>query len=299
MEERDITMADMIMKIIQGNQLTAGEEDAVGELLLRRQAERDESRDYRCLAEYVDAAIKRTLRRQGKEAWEKYSYFNKRYVKESRVGNLDTAGLTAADIRRLVVLTAGTYRMGSEDRLFFLSMLQYALNLMEKKDASNFAVPELYRECARAEGRITFIENPYTEEETKRIMEWINRNKYDMIGLAVGLWLAMDISPEEIVGLRKECLMDADGVCIDKPIVLKKNEAEDYIALAGIRGGIIQAALKLHGDMDLEYIFMSDSGGSWKKMLGRCLPQKMSFICKDLGIIYQPFKSTDAIRWHA
>lgn len=133
MEERDITMADMIMKIIQGNQLTAGEEDAVGELLLHRQAERDESRDCRCLAEYVDAAIKRTLRRQGKEAWEKYSYFNKRYVKESRVGNLDAAGLTAADIRRLVVLTAGTYRMGSEDRLFFLSMLQYALNLMEKK----------------------------------------------------------------------------------------------------------------------------------------------------------------------
>ncbi len=83
------------------------------------------------------------------------------------------------------------------------------------------------------------------------------------------------------------------------PTVLKKNEAEDYIALAGRRGRIIRDALRLHGERDPEYIFMSEHEGVWKKLPGRCLPLKMSFICRDLGIKYKPFKCSEAVRCHA
>ena len=64
-------------------------------------------------------------------------------------------------------------------------------------------------------------------------------------------------------------------------------------------GSIIQDALKIHGDRNLEYIFMSESREGWKKMLGRCVPLKMSHICRDIGITYKPFRCTDAIKWCA
>lgn len=144
--------------------------------------------------------------------------------------------------------------------------------------------------------RITYIDRPYTLEEVQKITEWIDRNRQDMAALAAGLWLEADITAEEVTELKKEDLMDADGACIKNPSVLKKNAAEDYIAVAGRRARIIQNALALHGEENLEYIFMDKGREGWKKMSRKRLPQKMSWICREIGIAYQPVKCTDAIK---
>lgn len=300
MEEKNITMADMIVRIIQENQLAAGEEDLIWEMLGERKQGRHEKRGCGCLAEYVEKEMDTVVARQERDIRKKYRCFNKKFFRESRIGSMDIGRVSAADIRKLIVLTAGTQGMGSEDRLFFLFMLQFTLNALAREGRLSFAPsPKIYGDCKEAEGRITFIENPYTAEDVRKITGWVDASPHDMWGLAVGLWLESDITPEEIVGLKKECLMDADGACTENPTVLKKNGAEDYIALAGRRGRIIQGALRLHGDRDLEYIFMSEGKDGWKKMLGRCLPLKMSYICRDIGIAYKPFKCTDAIKWPA
>ena len=212
---------------------------------------------------------------------------------------MDIKELSANDIRKLIILTAELRRMDRGDKLFFMIMLQHTLDELDRKGILGFNPSrKIFSKYKAAMDRITFIDNPYTPEEVHRITEWIDANPYDMRGLAVGLWLASDITANEIVELKKEDLMDSDGINTVNPTVVKKNEAEDYIALAGRREEIIRNALNLHDGRDLEYVFMPGSeGGTWKKMLGRSLPSKMSHICREIGIKYKPFKCIEAIKW--
>lgn len=47
MEEKNITMADMVSQVIRENQLAPGEEDAIWELIGERKRERDAKRSCR------------------------------------------------------------------------------------------------------------------------------------------------------------------------------------------------------------------------------------------------------------
>lgn len=298
MEEK-ITMADIVIRIIRENQLTPGEENRIRELLEERKQQRDEKRGCRCLAEYIEMETSIMLACGEKQKQEKCSRLIKLCFTESRIGSMDIKELSAGDIRKLIILMAEMQGMDRGDRMSVIILLQHTLDELGGKGILNFNPSKrIYSECKAAMDRTTFIENPYTPEEMCRITEWIDAHPHDMRGLAVGMWLASDISADEIVELRKKDLMDSDGINAMNPTVVKKNEAEDYIALSGRREEIIRNALNLHAGRNLEYIFMPESEeGTWKKMQGRSLPLKMSFICRDIGIQYRPFKCTEAIKW--
>lgn len=300
MEEKIITMTDMIVKIIKENQITPGDEDLIRDLLEGRKRERDERRVCRCLAEYVEKEMDILLSCHEKDNKEKCSRLSRMCFRESRIGNRDIREVSASDIRKLIILTEEMNRIGSRDRMFFMMVLQHTLKELDRKGILNFTPPKkIFSDYKAAMDRVTFIDNPYTLEEEHKIMEWINASQHDMRGLAVGMWLASDITAEEIVGLKKENLMDSDGIYSENPTVLKKNGIEDYLAIDGRRGKLIRDALNIHAGRDLEYIFMSgDNEGVWRKMPSRSLPLKMSFICREIGIAYKPFKCTDAIKWH-
>lgn len=299
MEEKNVTMADLVIQAIRENHLSPENENRIRELLEGRKQQRDEKRSCRCLAEYVEMELDIMMAWREKENRERYSRINKMCFNESRIGNMDIKELSANDIRKLIILTAELRRMDRGDKLFFMIMLQRTLNELDRKDILGFhPSSKIYSEYKEAVDRITFIDNPYTPEEVHRITEWIDANPHDMRGLAVGMWLASDITADEIVELKKGDLMDSDGVNVVNPTVIKKNGAEDYIALAGRREEIIRNALNLHDGRDLEYVFMPGSEeGTWKKMLGRSLPSKMSHICREIGIKYKPFKCIEAIKW--
>lgn len=300
MEEKNITMADMVSRVIRENQLAPGEEDAIWKLIGERKRERDAKRSCICLAEYVEREMDLLVAWQEEIVRKRCRMLGKLCFRESRIGSMDAADLSAADIRKLIILTAETRRMDIKDRLLFMLMLQNALNALAEKGILGFSLSRnIWREYKASTDKVTFIDNPYSLEEVQKIREWVDRNRHDMAGLAAGLWLEAEITADEITALKKEDLMDADGVCIGNPTVVKKNETEDYIAIAGRRGSIIQDALKIHGDRNMEFIFMSEGREGWKKMLARCLPLKMSHICRDIGITYKPFKCTDAIKWCA
>lgn len=296
MEGKNITMADMVIRIIQENQLAAGEEDLILEMLGARSRERYEKQGCRCLAEYAEKEMGMLAERKEKDIREKSRRLSRQCLRESRIGSMDITELSPADIRKLIILTAEANILNGEDTQLFLAMMQYTLNVLGRKGVLGFVPPVAWSRNQAA--RTVFIDNPYTPEEVQKITEWIDDNPQDIRGLAVGLWLASEITPEEIAGLKKESLMDSDGICTGNPTVIKKNEAEDYIALTERRKKIIRNALRLHGDRNLEYIFMSGNEGEWKKISGRCLPLKMSFICRNIGIKYKSFRCSEAVRCH-
>lgn len=150
---------------------------------------------------------------------------------------MDIKELSAGDIRKLIILMAEMQGMDRGDRISVIILLQHTLDELDGKGILNFNPPKrIFSECKAAMDRTTFIENPYTPEEMCRITEWIDAHSHDMRGLAVGMWLASDITADEIVELKKEDLMDSDGINTVNPTVVKKNGAEDYIALSGRRG---------------------------------------------------------------
>lgn len=298
MEEKNITMADLMVKIIQDGQMEPAEEDMIWKLLWERKQERDAKRSCRCLSEYVEREMELLVTEQKKMNDEKCTRINKMCFRESRIASIDIGEFSETDIRKLIILTAESRRLNNEDSVLFMLMLQHTLNELGEKGVLSFNPSrKIFNEYKAARDRITFIDNPYTVGEVQKIREWIDANPYDMRGLAAGMWIEAEITAEEIVGLRKESMMDSDGINTANPTVIKKNETEDYITVAGRRGKIVSDALDLHAGRGLEYIFMSDDKGEWKKMSARCLPLKMSFICRDIGIKYKPFKCTDAIKW--
>lgn len=300
MEEKNITMADLIAKVIQNNQLAGVEEDMILEMLKKRKQERYEKQGCRCIAEYAEKEMGILAEWKEQDIKEKSGRLCRLCLRESRIGNMDITELTAADIRKLIILTAETRILDRKDMMQFLVMLQHTLNVLSQKGILGFNPSGIIcSENQAVGGKATFMDNPYTIEEVRKITEWIDSNPHDMRGLAVGLWLASDISPEEIVSLKKENLMNSDGVCTVNPTVIKKNETEDYISITERRRKIVSDALDIHAGRDLEYIFMSEGRDGWKKMLARCLPLKMSHICRDIDITYKPFRCADAIRWHA
>lgn len=123
MEEKNITMADMVSQVIRENQLAPGEEDAIWELLRERKRERDAKRSCTCLAEYVEREMDLLVAWQEEIVRKRCRMLGKLCFRESRIGSMDAADLSAADIRKLIILTAETRRMDIKDRLLFMLML--------------------------------------------------------------------------------------------------------------------------------------------------------------------------------
>lgn len=272
MEEKNITMADMIAKVIQDNQLAGVKEDLIWEI-------------EKALA--AKASIMRG----------KADYLYRNFIRETRIGNIDLDGVSDKEVRQLIILAAESGRIEKEDWPHFLSIIQLAVKAMAgRKGHSMFE--NVFFEFRDTEERIRYEKNPYPPEEMQRILEWLESHTDDVRALAAGFWLLGGITTEEIGELQWDSLMDFDGICASNPTVVKRNKSESYLPLAGRRGRIISDALKLHEgqtDSGFEYIFMINDEGEWKKLPDICVQLKLSHICRSIGIAYRPFTCTNAV----
>lgn len=132
-----------------------------------------------------------------------------------------------------------------------------------------------------AEGRdgIRYIKNPYSREETERVMEWINRHPADPASLAVAMWFTGGLAPQEIINLRPPHGTEWDS--LQRAGGWRKAE-------------LVQRAMALYRE-EPEFVFMGRDGSRWKKLNGNCLQIKLYNICRKAGITYRKIHMDEAI----
>lgn len=297
MEEKNITMADMVCQVIRENQLAGVEEDMIWEMLGKRRSERIKNKSCWCLADFAKRETEKALAAKASLMKERAGYLYRNFIQETRIANIDIDELSDKDIKKFIILAAESDRMRKEDWPHFLSIIQLTVKAMAgRKGHSIFE--NVFFDFRDTEERIRYVKNPYSSGEMQGILEWLDSNTDDMRALAADFWLSGGITTEEIVELRMDSLMDSDGICASDPTVVKKNKSESYIAIAGRRGRIIRDVLKLHesqADSGFEYIFMIKDEGEWKKLPDISVQLKLSHICRSIGIAYRPFTYTDAV----
>lgn len=293
---KKITMADVVIKIIQENQLSSEEEDMILKIVGERKLERIKNKSCRCLADFAERERELGAADHVAKTNDRVYRLHRRFLRETRIGSMDVERLSDAELRRLIISAAESGEMKKMDWLNLLAMIQIAVKAAASEHSLECGVfKTVYFDCQKAEDKIRYGKNPYTPEEMQKITEWLDQNTDDIRALAVDMWLCGGITPEEIVRLRTGWLMDIDGPCAMNPTVIKKNEAEDYLPFTGRRSRIIQDALKIQEGSGNEYIFMINDDWGWKNMSEKCIQLKMAVICRFLDIRYRPFKWTDAI----
>ncbi len=140
---------------------------------------------------------------------------------------------------------------------------------------------------------IRFIDNPYADDETEKIKEWVEDHPYDVRGLAVGLWLTGGITPEAIIHLKvKDCLRD--GRNTDELIYLDNFAVDKSIFQRWDRFRIVKRAMDQHQEQ-LPYVFMFYGKSGWHKLNGNAIQMKMVHICRSTGITYKGFSNNEVI----
>lgn len=285
-KEGKITMIDMMVQVIQGNQLSTDEEAELMEVLKERGEEREKKRRSRCLAGVIEAEMQKKAE-EGiiKESTKnRYHPIYRRCFEETTIGNMDATELSESVIKDFVMDVQEFLGLNRNDMYFFMGMLQMGLNGMLDRGILSF-IPDrtMYRGYIESDRGIRYIDNPYSPEETECIMNWIeSHSDADTRALAVGLWFTSNISPEEIINLRK---VDCWG---------SKNGMEKGIFKESARLRLVSKAFKLHPE-DEQYIFMVKKDGRWRKLNERSLQIKLYYICQDLEITYRAFHKNETI----
>ena len=296
-----ITVFDMILQIIDGNQLSAEEETEIFGILEQRGRKRESARMSKCLAGVIEAEMQKKVD-EGiiKESTKnRYHPIFRRCFQETIIGNMASSDLSEEIIREYIIEAHESFGLNRTEMTLFMGFLQTGLNWMSEKGMLNFEPDKkLYKNYIEAERGRNLIYNPYSVEETEAIMNWVEKHPDDMRGLAVALWLHGDISPEEIVKLKKKDLVDSSGNnSTDSVTVIQTPDADSYLHLTEKRNQIIKAALKLHSDEEQDYIFMAREGRRWKRLNDKSIQLKLYYICEDIGegVVYRAFHHNDVI----
>lgn len=285
MEKERMTIYDMILQIINSNQLSADEEAEVLGILRKREEERESARMSMCLAGVIEAEMQKKVEdgiiKQSTK--DRYHPVYRRCFLETKTGNMAASELSDSIIQEFIMEAHEFFGLNRNDMHLFMGMLQMGLNKMSDTGLLTFSPnKKLYRGYIESDRGIRYIDNPYSDEETNKIMSWVENNFFDSRGLAVALWLSSNISPEEIVSLGKEDCWDSDSG-------VGKGLFRDNIKMR-----YVSTALKLHPENE-EYIFMVKKDGGWKKLNERSLQIKLYYICQDIGITYRAFHKNETI----
>lgn len=286
MEKDRTTVTDMIIMTINDNRLSVKEEVEIMDILRGRGEGREKKRMSRCLAGIAEQELqKRVDKGEIKESTKnRYHPIFRRCFLETEIGNMDAAELSESVVKDFVMEANEFLGLNRNDMYFFMGMLQTGLNKMSDMGLLTFEPDrKMYRVYVESERGIRYIDNPYSPEETKSIMDWIEEHSdIDVRALAVGLWLTGNISPEEIVALRKEDCWDS-GSGIEKGM-FKECARQRFVTEAN----------KHHPDEE-QYVFMVRKDGRWKRLNERSLQIKLYYICQDIGIVYRAFHKNEAI----
>lgn len=291
MDGNKATVAGMVVQLITDNQLSSGEEAEIRKIIEERQKKRGEGLSGRCLAGVIETDVMDRLALDDRMK-DMCRSVHKRCFKESRVGKMDSFMLSEKLVNRFQKDVGEMYGLNEKEMIFFKGLLQAGLNKMAGDGLLNF-VPdrEIFHDFVSTGYKTSYIENPYSPEETDRIMEWAERHPADVRGLAVSLWFTGGISFQEIVNLTKkdcwgerkpwECLMQFEKGLFD----------------TGIRPQIVRKALDQR-PKDVKYVFVVPrrDGSGWKKLSENGLQMKLRYICRDTGIVYKGFRKDEAAR---
>lgn len=278
MKTNNITVYQMVSQIIKENQLTWEEEDGIRKLIEEKEKKKREEDGETCLAAVVEQEMENGIK-MGKvaEAFKRiYKPVLNECFWENEIGKLPVSCLSAPIIRKFIIQAEETYKMNRNSMICFMGLLQVGLDKISKDGMAELAYDKyLYLNYVGEEKGIRYIDNPYTEEETARIKEWIEIHPYDTRGLALGLWFSGNLSAGQIVNLkRKDCHKG----------LLEKWE----------KGRLTEKALKLQPE-DGEYVFMVEKRGRWEKLTAKGLQIKLYCICEGLGIGYKKIQKDEAI----
>ncbi len=148
----------------------------------------------------------------------------------------------------------------------------------KEEDILKFLVPDrhIYKNYLLCSDRgIRHIDNPYTDDETEEIKEWIELHPNDIRGLALGLWFTGDISLVEIANM-------------------KPDDNYNYVHRKWERARFTTRALELHLE-NKDYVFMAIKEGRWEKLTPQSFQMKLYHICNRLGIGYKKLNRNEAM----
>lgn len=296
----EIMTAGSFAENLQEGRLDAAEEERIWKLLDKRRRERIKRKERACsctcLLDLAEQEMKKLRELRMENMMKNMDDIIKCRFQESRTATKDLACLSEDDIRRFLIHESEHHFTDTKGWLKFMGVLQEAVYAAENLGMDFHSYKQLFHNCHK--NAVLNVNMPYTQEEKRKLTEWLDQNRSDMQALAVDLWLSGEISTAEIIGLKKNGLLDSDGRCSRNPVVLKKNEdAEWYLPLAGRRERIIRDALKIQEENNIEcdYIFISGDNG---KLPFLSVQKKLSEICRLLGIKYCPTKVREAASWN-
>lgn len=288
MERERITVYDMIVQVINGNQLSVEEEVAIMELLRERGEEREKKRMSRCLAGVIDEELKKKVEAgiYKESTKDRYYPIYRKCFRETKIGNLDASELSETVIKEFIIEAHEFFGINNQnDMTAFMRLLQMGLNSMSDQGLLLF-VPDkkLYKKHIEFDKGIKYIDNPYSPEEVNKILNWVEIHLFDSRGLAVALWLSSNIAPEEIVFLEKADCWEEDNELINGKGIFAENT----------RLRIVKEAFNLHPESE-QYIFMIKRDNRWRRLNDNSLQIKLYYICQDVGITYRAFHKDEAI----
>ena len=282
-----ITLADMVTRLIADNQLSVEEEIKIKKMI----EEKQRKRGGKCLAEVIDAEMSIKLAGESMKMKSMYQSVYQKCFKETRVGNMDSFKLSEKVISKFRKSVSELYGLDENEMVFFMGMFQTGLNKMSDEGLLDF-VPdkEMFQNFLHLKNKISYIDNPYTDEETGKIMEWVELHPTDIRGLAVSLWFTGGVSLEEIADLKKTDCWGGKGRA--GGIMEFKTGLFD----SGIRAKIVTKALSLH-PRDVIYVFVvpRQDGTGWKKLTEIGIQKKLMYICKETGIVYKKIHKNEAV----
>lgn len=290
MEEDKITMAGMVTKMLNDGQFSTEEEAEIKEMIEERQKKRKDSHKSRCLAEAVEAEMTVKMEQGIKDIKRTYKSVFTKCFKETSAGNMDSRKLTEKTIRELDKEVMESFGLNETEMTFFRGMLKTGLNKMADEGMLGF-VPNnsLFENLADSEYRVSYIENPYTQEETEKIMKWTGEHPADMRGLALNLWFLKGISLTEIVNLTKDDCWKGT-----KNNIMKFDR--DLFKVS-TRSQIVWKALWLHSkEVQQVFVIPKEDNSGWKKLTELGLQRKLCYICQDIGIVYKSIHKNEAIK---
>ena len=244
----------------------------------------------KCLAIVIDEEIRKN--ESTKKYMELYSHILNLCFWETETGCTKAEKLSAKAVRAFISKVRDSFGLKEIEELVFMQLLALGLKKMEDDGLLKF-VPDgrMFRRYIASKRDISYIQNPYTEEETEKIMEWSNTHPADVRAYAVSLWFTKGLTLTDIATLtKKDCWGD--------------KRQEGRIERAGIalfqhtvRAQIVWRALNTH-PKDVQYVFAipnADYSG-WEKLTERGLQVKLKAICEKTGVQYKPILTNEAIR---
>lgn len=243
----------------------------------------------KCLASAIVKKVEENVGalKKNKKCWNLYLFILEKCFWETEVGTMEAEKLTLKIINDFTSEVIEKFGLKDYEEILFMQMLQMGLNQMDDdKFLEFFPDRMMYRKYAASKVDISYISNPYSEEDTEKILNWAETHPASVLIQATSLWFTKGLTLKDIVNLTKKDCWGED--CIEREGI--------ELFRTSFRAKIVRRALDTHPPK-VEYVFSvpNSDGSGWKKLTEKGLLINLKHICKQTGIIYKPILVNEAI----